>query len=1090
MTYAGDSAAVERPFILSMPDTVRIFGLTIPGKDIQGWVLPVLLFVLAAILIPVAIAVVKAVRRRRGSKLRPLLPAGEFFAGPEKKHFFENPWVQVRTEKHADKEVARDVVVELEQKLNGKADIIALCGLGGSGKSRVLLQLSKRRKKLRFVNTPGYSSDPAKLAEVLEPQLKKGQVIVLDDLQLYLPLAKQVLDVLFRTKARLLVGCRYPGPLDEVVNDRRFTSEVVLLGEMENVAEVVKATGEKKKWIEDVSKGNPMIAVLADRHKGDRAKITSGADLFAGIVNEVAARFPDPDKGKRVLAEIALRRGVAEGDEPVKVNHGAVVKVMNMGYVETHRSQKTTYYLVKPDIVAEYLVLQAFFPGHTIGPGFAEVVRGMPVTDAFDVLAMLINLYTGYKEARAPEAARKLFALLLKRKEVRESLEKSELGFESGEAETAPAVGVHTGMLIAMVIAAFDGFQLVEPVADMLDRVWKPALELGDPNLLNELGARLQKTGKVESALLCYERAEKLAGKAGDKRLQAMALGNIGNVYVLRGELDKALEYHTQAVKVFEDIGARQEQANVLGNIGLIWRDKGELDKALECQEQALAIGREIGDKAGVAKRLGNIGLIWQDRGELDKALEKFEAILEIHRELGDRAGEAKDLGNIGLIWQDKGELDKALEHQEQALEIDREIGNRQGEAQDLGNIGNVYMLKGELDKALECQEQALRMRREIGNRLEEAQALGNIGLIWQDKGELDKALEYLQKALDIQVDIGDKLGQARQLGNIGNDYILKGELDKALEYQEKSAEICRELGDREGAATALLNMGSIFIDKKDWEQAIVCYVPALMEHLAMGIADGPRQCLFGLRKCYRAMKGSGEGAGARFIAVCVKAGMSEADAKKLVVKFEQGKEQQLEQEEEEQLEPEVLDRLVRMHGELGHEKFVAKCIEDGMEKDLATVLAVSFEETEKEREEFYERFKELGSERFVADCIERGISEGDAKMLAESFEEEKEMDRSAELVHLYADLGPEKFVEKCVEDGMEKRKAEMMATVLRENEKQSREFRERFKELGTERFAADCVERGMSEEQAKELVEMFEQAEAQETKQSDTSGE
>ncbi len=135
----------------------------------------------------------------------------------------------------------------------------------------------------------------------------------------------------------------------------------------------------------------------------------------------------------------------------------------------------------------------------------------------------------------------------------------------------------------------------------------------------------------------------------------------------------------------------------------------------------------------------------------------------------------------------------------------------------------------------------------------------------------------------------------------------------KKAKRKDKVLVSCREsygddIGDRQGEAQDLANIGNTYVRKGEYEQAIGYFVQALGMFIEMGIADGPRQCLVGLRTCYRAMKAQGdspssqssespspppspargEGAAVRFIELCVKAGMSEAQTKQLVEKFEQ----------------------------------------------------------------------------------------------------------------------------------------------------------------------------------------------------------
>ena len=228
-----------------------------------------------------------------------------------------------------------------------------------------------------------------------------------------------------------------------------------------------------------------------------------------------------------------------------------------------------------------------------------------------------------------------------------------------------------------------------------------------------------------------------------------------------------------------------------------------------------------------------------------------------------------------------------------------------------------------------------------------------------------------------------------------------------------------------------------------------------------------------------------------RFVAACVKAGMSEDYAKQLVERFEQGKESQLEHEEKQQLEPEVVEKLARMHGELGHEKFVAKCLDDGMEKGLVEELATVFAENEKLSEELCRRFEELGEERFVADCIGRGISEDETKELVEMIKQEREQCANPEvleeLIDLYVNLGREKFIEKCVAEGTERSQVEKLVAGFEDTAKQGEEYCLRYIKLGKQRFVADCIKRGIPMEDVQQLVEAFEQVDALDERADDT---
>ena len=355
-------------------------------------------------------------------------------------------------------------------------------------------------------------------------------------------------------------------------------------------------------------------------------------------------------------------------------------------------------------------------------------------------------------------------------------------------------------------------------------------------------------------------------------------------------EWDVAIRHFREAMK--EAKGT--ELVVLLNLIGLCHYASGRLDDALRNYEESADLAEQFGDKEGKAADLGNIGIMYRAKGEPDKALKYHEEVLAIHREIGYQQGVANQLGNIGLIYRAKGEPDKALKYLEEALAIDRRIGYQPDVANQLGNIGSIYSAKGESDKALEYFGEALVIDRGIGYQQGVANQLGDIGLIHSAKGEPEKALKYYDEALVIDREIGDKHGVANRLGKIGLIYRAKGEPDRELMYCGEALASYREIGYQPGVASALGNIGNAYVwamqrktagphasarnNQAYWlaEKAIDHLVPALGMLLEMGIADGPRQCLWGLGECYKAVGRED------FVTLCVKAGMAKEQAEGL----------------------------------------------------------------------------------------------------------------------------------------------------------------------------------------------------------------
>lgn len=193
---------------------------------------------------------------------------------------------------------------------------------------------------------------------------------------------------------------------------------------------------------------------------------------------------------------------------------------------------------------------------------------------------------------------------------------------------------------------------------------------IGGWNQLGHLHLRISKLDQSENA---YRTVLKLVGS--DQRGQAVAYGNLGNVYETRGELDRAIEYHHKALVIDEALDNKKGMAIQYGNLGNVYQTRGELNQAIEYYHQALALNQALGRKEGMAINYGNLGLVNQNRGNLDQALKYYRKALAIDEELCSKEGMAADYRNLGSVYQTRGELDQAIDYWKKSLALFTEMG-------------------------------------------------------------------------------------------------------------------------------------------------------------------------------------------------------------------------------------------------------------------------------------------------------------------------------------------------------------------------------------------------------------------------------
>jgi predicted ATPase/class 3 adenylate cyclase len=250
--------------------------------------------------------------------------------------------------------------------------------------------------------------------------------------------------------------------------------------------------------------------------------------------------------------------------------------------------------------------------------------------------------------------------------------------------------------------------------------------------------------------------------------------------------------------------GDLKARADALNGAGLLAQDQGDTTTARALHEESLTIKRELGDKQGIAISLNNLGIIAQHQGNNAAARTLYEECMTLSRDLGDKLGIAYCLMNLGNVAQDQGDTTAARALHEESLTIKRELGDKQGIASSLGNLGIVARQQNDYVVARALLEECLTLFRELGDKRNIASAVGQLGTVAQEQGDTAVARVLHEESLTIKRELGDKRGIATSLMNLGSMAQLQGDTATARALFEESLMIRRELGDKRSIATSI----------------------------------------------------------------------------------------------------------------------------------------------------------------------------------------------------------------------------------------------------------------------------------------------
>ena len=246
---------------------------------------------------------------------------------------------------------------------------------------------------------------------------------------------------------------------------------------------------------------------------------------------------------------------------------------------------------------------------------------------------------------------------------------------------------------------------------------------------------------------------------------RAWALVGAGRLAYRQADQEEARRLAAEGLALSEAVNDRPGQAAATRLLGAIAASRGAEDEARSWTERALTLYREEGDKNGVAAMLNNLAILASESGDMGTANALYREALALHREAGDQLGVALLLSNLGDLACDTGDLAGARHWSEEGLTLCRSLGDRSGEGYALAVLGRVALREGETAEARARITEGLALFREVGEKEQGVSLLENCAALRLAEGEADRAVRLLgaasalRNAIDVPQSPQDRAG-------------------------------------------------------------------------------------------------------------------------------------------------------------------------------------------------------------------------------------------------------------------------------------------------------------------------------------------
>lgn len=274
----------------------------------------------------------------------------------------------------------------------------------------------------------------------------------------------------------------------------------------------------------------------------------------------------------------------------------------------------------------------------------------------------------------------------------------------------------------------------------------KPA----DPSLIARVQLLECKWSDVPSAayraatagLAAAERAKSVALRAKLLACRASALSTEGKA------ADAEREYGTVAA-LARQAGDRPLEAEAMGSIGYLQYTRGAMADALVNLQNAYRLSAQLGDEKGRLDALSSIANVYADSqlAQYDRAIEYYRQLLVGYEKHGQPSDVADTMFNIGSTLEAKGDPAAAELHYRRALGAFQKLGRASDVAFTKRALGSALMKQGRAAEALPLIDEAVVFYERARDAENSASARQFRGMAYRRLGRLPEALSELDAA-------------------------------------------------------------------------------------------------------------------------------------------------------------------------------------------------------------------------------------------------------------------------------------------------------------------------------------------------------
>lgn len=277
-------------------------------------------------------------------------------------------------------------------------------------------------------------------------------------------------------------------------------------------------------------------------------------------------------------------------------------------------------------------------------------------------------------------------------------------------------------------------------------------------------------------------------------------------------------------------------KADLLSRVAIFCYEQGKFTELENFSNEALKLYRETDDKEGILNTLNVLGQKFFIELDINNAVKLYEEALELSNIIESKEGKATTLYNLSFPVGNSGDIQRSISLQEEALKLSREIKNEHLTAQVLLSLSVALTRRtGDIKKAAIYSEESLLISRKIDDQYlisVNLVHLADLKLNYENKN-YDEAEYILLEAYKISKDCGYNMNLFPIRIHLGRLYTETGNYDSAVKIYKEYLNDRDKPGGEFFMNDVIAGFGRIFFERNNYAYALRLF--GLIETLSKG---------------------------------------------------------------------------------------------------------------------------------------------------------------------------------------------------------------------------------------------------------------